>query len=377
MKFVFVPDSFKGTLSAVEVCNILDEVRARILPDSSATLIPVADGGEGTLDVLHALKLGEFIEIVAHNSFMESRNSKYLLSDDGVGYIELADCAGLPEVYDRRNAMLTTTYGVGEQIKDAVSRGAKKLIIAIGGSSTNDGGAGLACALGAKFYDVLGREFIPTGGTLSDIADVDFEPLEKYRDIDISVMCDVDTVLLGEWGASAIYGPQKGATADQVYLLDEGLKRLNDFFIREYCRDYSTMTGGGAAGGVGAGLSAMLGAKLMPGIDVVLNAVDFDTIVSGSDIVITGEGKLDEQSFLGKVVSGVSKVTRKYSKKLIVIAGLVTDEARLKQSEYGIEKSYATNPNNLPFETVRGRAKEDLYLTAVKAFSDIKNDNLR
>lgn len=376
MKFVFVPDSFKGTLSATEVCDILNEAREKILPESTASIVPVADGGEGTLDVLYSLSLGEYVEVEAHNSFMEKRSSKYLLSTDGVAYIELADCAGLPEVYDRRNPMLTTTYGVGEQIKDAVDKGAKKLIIAIGGSSTNDGGVGIACALGAKFYDVFGREFLPTGGTLSDIADVDFEPLERYTGIEISVMCDVDTVLLGECGASAVYGPQKGASPDDVYLLDEGLKRLNGFFIREYGRDYSTMSGGGAAGGAGAGLCAFLKAKLLPGIEVVLSAVGFDRLVEDCDIVITGEGKFDEQSFMGKVVNGVSNVTKKFNKKLVVVAGLVSDEAKREQSKYGIVASYATNPDKKPFDEVKMRAREDLYAVAERIFFDAKEKRI-
>lgn len=373
MKFVFVPDSFKGTLSATQVCQILDEARSEILPLSTSVIIPVADGGEGTLAVLHSLKLGSYVEVLAHNSFMEQRASKYLLSDDGVAYIELADCAGLPEVYDRRNPLLTTTFGVGEQIRDAASRGAKKIIVAVGGSSTNDGGVGIACALGAKFYDVLGREFLPTGGTLSDIADVDFEPLEIYRELDISVMCDVDTVLLGEFGASSVYGPQKGAMADDVYLLDEGLKRLNGFFINEYGRDFSTLKGGGAAGGVGAGLCAFLGAKLLPGIEVVLDAVGFEDIVKNSDIVVTGEGKFDYQSFMGKVVNGVSNVTKRLNKPLVVVAGLVSDEAKSNQSKYGIVRSYATNPTNRPFEEVKGSAYEDLEKVAREFFNDVKN----
>ena len=376
MKFVFVPDSFKGTLSATDVCRVLDEARVKILPSSTSTNVPIADGGEGTLEVLRSLSLGDYVEVKAHNSFMEERLSKYLLSTDGVAYIELADCAGLPEVYDRRNPLLTTTFGVGEQIKDAVDKGAKKIVIAIGGSSTNDGGVGIACALGGKFYDVFGREFLPTGGTLSDIADVDFEPLEAYRSIDISVMCDVDTVLLGEVGASAVYGPQKGATTEDVYLLDEGLKRLNDFFIREYGKDFSTLSGGGAAGGAGAGLSAFLGAKLLPGIEVVLSAVRFDELVQDCDIVVTGEGKFDEQSFMGKVVNGVSNYTKRHGKKLVVVAGLVSDEAVRLQSEYGIVKSYATNPDKKPFDEVKGSAREDLMKVCERLFLDVKEGKI-
>lgn len=376
MKFVFVPDSFKGTLSASEVCSILDEARAEVIPESSSISVPVADGGEGSLDVFYSLGLGEFIKCEAHNSYMESKTSEYLKCSDGTAIIELAKCAGLPEVYDRRNPMLTTTYGVGEQIKSAIENGAKRLIVAIGGSSTNDGGVGIACALGAKFYDVLGREFLPTGGTLSDIADVDFEPLERYRGIDISVMCDVDTVLLGEVGASSVYGPQKGANPDDVYLLDEGLKRLNDFFIREYGRDYSTLKGGGAAGGAGAGLCAFLGAKLEPGIDVVLRIVRFESLVRDCDMVVTGEGKFDEQSFMGKVVCGVSEITAKHKKPLVVVAGLVSDDAIAKQKSHGIVASYATNPLKKPFDEIKGRAREDLEIVARRLFYDVKEKRI-
>ncbi|MBQ2714459.1 MAG: glycerate kinase [Clostridia bacterium] len=375
MKFLFVPDSFKGTLSSNEVCDVLERCARRNFDDLVIERIPVADGGEGTVDVFLSLGLGEKIKVRSHNSFMEEKEGYYLFDKESkTAIVELAVVAGLPEVYDRRDPTSTTTYGVGELIKDGVKRGAKKVIVALGGSSTNDGGVGLACALGAKFFDFDGYEFLPVGGSLSDIADIDVSGLEYLKDVEFSVMCDVDTVLTGDRSASAVYGPQKGASEADVLLLDKGLSRLSELWKDIYKRDFSTLKGGGAAGGAGAGISAFLGGKLESGIEIVLRLLDFEKKLQGCDCVFTGEGKFDEQSFMGKVINGVSSKTKEKGVKLVVIAGVVKGVSKADIESAGISAVYATNPNNLPFEEVRGRAREDLEKTADKVFQDLKNN---
>lgn len=374
MRFLFIPDSFKGTLSSTAVCEVLDSVSKEYFPSSSATIIPVADGGEGSVDVFLSLGLGEKRECKAHNSFMEEKLAYYLYNEKNkTAIVELAITSGLPEVYDRRNPMLTTTYGVGEVILDAINAGAKKIIVALGGSSTNDGGVGIACALGAKFFNSKGEEFLPVGGTLSEIKSIDVTALDKrIKGVEFSVMCDVDTVLTGSCGASAVYGPQKGANPAQVESLDKGLSHLNELFLSLYNKDFSRLVGGGAAGGAGAGISAFLGGKLESGIEIVLRLTEFEKKVADCDYVLTGEGKFDEQSFMGKVINGVSNKTQKLGKKLIVIAGIIKGVSEEEIFSHGISKAYATNPNNLPFEEVRDRAKEDLITTARQVFEDIK-----
>ena len=374
MHFLFIPDSFKGTLSSETVCDVLEEVAKEYYSDAKITRIPVADGGEGSVDVFLSLGLGEKKYCNVRNSFMEEKRAYYLLnSKNNTAIIELAQACGLPEVYDRRDPKKTTTYGVGEFIKDAIENGAKKVIIALGGSSTNDGGVGIACALGAKFYNESGEVFLPTGGTLKSIQKIDVSEMEKgINGIEFSVMCDVDTVLTGTRGASAVYGPQKGATDSDVLLLDRGLSHLNELWKTLYNKDFSVISGGGAAGGAGAGISAFLGGVLESGIEIVLRLTDFEERLKTCDYVFTGEGRFDEQSFMGKVISGVSQKTRKYSKKLIVIAGLIQGVTKEQLSRAGIIKAYATNPLGLPFEQVKNTARDDLIKTAKMVFEDVK-----
>lgn len=377
MRFLFIPDSFKGTLSSTDVCDVLESVSKEFFSDCDVIRIPVADGGEGTVDVFYSLGLGEKIHLDIHNSFMEKKSGYYLFDKEKkTAIIELAVAAGLPEIYDRRNPLKTTTYGVGELIADAVKRGAKEIIIGLGGSSTNDGGVGLASALGAKFYRSSGEEFLPVGGTLSDIASIDVSGLDYLKKVDITVMCDVDTVLTGERGASAVYGPQKGANSEDVLLLDKGLTHLNELLKTLYNSDFSALKGGGAAGGAGVGISAFLGGKLHSGIEIVLSLTEFENKLDGVDYVFTGEGKFDEQSFMGKVINGVSDKTVKRDKKLVVVAGLVKGVKEEDWKNAGICAVYATNPKGLPFETVRNSARIDLEKTARIIFQDIKDGKI-
>ncbi len=378
MRFLFVPDSFKGTLSSVEVCDVLESVSKEIFPNSESIRIPVADGGEGSVDVFLSLGLGDKESCVAHNSFMEERTTYYLLNRERkTAIVELATISGLPEVYDRRNPMLTTTYGVGEIVGDAIKKGAKKIIIALGGSSTNDGGVGIACALGAKFFQETGDEFLPVGGTLCNISKIDVTELQDRIDgVEFSVMCDVDTVLTGAKGASAVYGPQKGASESDVKILDKGLAHLNSLWKEIYKRDLSTISGSGAAGGAGGGISAFLGGKLESGIEIVLRLTEFEEKVKDCDYVFTGEGKFDEQSFMGKVINGVSNKTKALGKKLVVIAGLIQGVGESEIISHGICSAYATNPDGKPFETVRLTAREDLEKTARQVFEDIKSGKI-
>lgn len=362
--FILVPDSFKGTLSAIEVCNIMKSSIKNLYKDANIISVPVADGGEGTVDAfLYALG-GEKKSIWVSDAFSEQKIlAHYAMLKDDIAVIEMAACAGLPLVKNRLEPDKTTTFGVGELIIDAINSGAKKIILGLGGSATNDGGCGMAAALGVKFKDEQDQEFIPTGGTLSQIYKIDMNNIySKIKDVEFISMCDVDNPLCGKLGASAVFAPQKGADEDMVKSLDEGLAHLAKIIKRDLHIAVKDIKGAGAAGGLGAGSIAFLQSKLTKGIDVILDTINFDELVSKADIVFTGEGKFDSQSLHGKVVMGVANRSQKYKTPVIVVTGAIGENIQEAYNK-GITAIFSINKEPMEFSKSALKSKENMILT--------------
>ena len=362
--FILVPDSFKGTLSAIEVCNIMKLSIKNLYKDANIISVPVADGGEGTVDAfLYALG-GEKKSVWVSDAFNEQKIlAHYAMLKDDIAVIEMAACAGLPLVKNRLEPDKTTTFGVGELIIDAINSGAKKIILGLGGSATNDGGCGMAAALGVKFKDEQDQEFIPTGGTLSQIYKIDMNNIySKIKDVEFVSMCDVDNPLCGRLGASAVFAPQKGADEDMVKLLDEGLAHLAKIIKRDLHIEVKDIKGAGAAGGLGAGSIAFLQSKLTKGIDVVLDTINFDELVSKADIVFTGEGKFDSQSLHGKVIMGVANRSQKYKTPVIVVTGAIGENIQEAYNK-GITAIFSINKEPMEFSKSALKSKENMILT--------------
>lgn len=362
--FILVPDSFKGTLSAIEVCNIMKSSIKNLYKDANIISVPVADGGEGTVDAfLYALG-GEKKSVWVSDAFNEQKIlAHYAMLKDDIAVIEMAACAGLPLVKNRLEPDKTTTFGVGELIIDAIDSGAKKIILGLGGSATNDGGCGMAVALGVKFKDEQDQEFIPTGGTLSQIYKIDMNNIyPKIKDVEFISMCDVDNPLCGKLGASAVFAPQKGADEDMVRSLDEGLAHLAKIIKRDLHIEVKDIKGAGAAGGLGAGSIAFLQSKLTKGIDVILDTINFDELVSKADIVFTGEGKFDSQSLHGKVVMGVANRSQKYKTPVIVVTGAIGENIQEAYNK-GITAIFSINKEPMEFSKSALKSKENMILT--------------
>lgn len=362
--FILVPDSFKGTLSAIEVCNIMKSSIKNLYKDANIISVPVADGGEGTVDAfLYALG-GEKKSIWVSDAFNEQKIlAHYAMLKDNIAVIEMAACAGLPLVKNRLEPDKTTTFGVGELIIDAINSGAKKIILGLGESATNDGGCGMAVALGVKFKDEQDQEFIPTGGTLSQIYKIDMNNIySKIKDVEFISMCDVDNPLCGRLGASAVFAPQKGADEDMVKSLDEGLAHLAKIIKRDLHIEVKDIKGAGAAGGLGAGSIAFLQSKLTKGIDVILDTINFDELVSKADIVFTGEGKFDSQSLHGKVVMGVANRSQKYKTPVIVVTGAIGENIQEAYNK-GITAIFSINKEPMEFSKSALKSKENMILT--------------
>ena len=362
--FILVPDSFKGTLSAIEVCNIMKSSIKNLYKDANIISVPVADGGEGTVDAFLYVLGGEKKSIWVSDAFNEQKIlAHYAMLKDNIAVIEMATCAGLPLVKNRLEPDKTTTFGVGELIIDAVNSGAKKIILGLGGSATNDGGCGMAAALGVKFKDEQNQEFIPTGGTLSQIYKIDMNNIySKIKDVEFVSMCDVDNSLCGKLGASAVFAPQKGADEDMVKSLDEGLAHLAKIIKRDLHIEVKDIKGAGAAGGLGAGSIAFLQSKLTKGIDVILDTIKFDELVSKADIVFTGEGKFDSQSLHGKVVMGVANRSQKYKTPVIVVTGAIGENIQEAYNK-GITAIFSINKEPMEFSKSALKSKENMILT--------------
>lgn len=363
-KILLVPDSFKGTLSSRQVCQVMAGQLRRFFPQAQVKSIPVADGGEGSVEAFLAAAGGERRTRTVTGPFGEPAEAFYgVLGDGRTAVIEMAACAGLPLAEGRLNPERATTYGVGELLLAAKEAGCTKAILGLGGSCTNDGGAGAAAALGAKFTRADGAAFVPTGGALGEIAALDVSPVaQALQGMELTAMCDIDNPLYGEAGAAAVFAPQKGADAAMVARLDAGLRHLGQVSARCLGRDFSHLPGAGAAGGLGFGMAAFCGAQLRMGIDAVLDAVGFDSLLPGTDVVFTGEGKIDSQSARGKVVSGVAVRCRKAGVPVVAVVGQI-GQGFEEMYQQGLTAVFSINRAAQPFAESRFHAGENLALT--------------
>ncbi len=332
MKIVLAPDSFKGNLTSLQVAAALEKGVKRVLPKAKCIKVPMADGGEGTVQSLVDANGGKFVRKKVTGPAGKQVSARYgLLANGDTAVIEMAEASGLPLVNERqKNPLKTTTYGTGELLLDAAKRGAKTIIIGIGGSATNDGGVGMAQALGVRFLNKRGTEIkeYGAGGMIDKIAGIDMKNLNPLiKKTKIIVACDVNNPLCGKNGASNVFGPQKGATAAMVRLLDANLKHLAKVIKTDLKKDIINMKGAGAAGGLGAGLVAFTRARMKSGIDIVLEATNINKHLKGADLVITGEGRVDFQTAFGKTPSGVAKAARKHGVPTVAIGGGITDDA--------------------------------------------------
>ena len=367
-KVVVIPDSFKGTLSSMQFCRVAERAIARSFPDCRVVCVPVADGGEGSVDAFLAACGGEKLALRVTGPLNGKTDGFFGVLPDGTAVVEMAAAAGLPLIGDRKDPAAATTFGVGELIEEAVRRGAKKLILGLGGSATNDGGCGAAAALGARFFDAKGREFVPVGGTLKDVCSVDLSGLKRaLGGVEIRAMCDIDNPLCGRTGAAAVFAPQKGADPETVKMLDAGLFNLAEVIKKDLNIDVLDLPGAGAAGGMGAGAAAFFGARLVMGIEAVLDTVGFDALAADADLVVSGEGRLDSQSLRGKVVIGIARRTKALGVPLIAVVGDVGDGVEAAYG-MGVSAVFSINRVAVPFSEARLRSERDLEATLGDVF---------
>ena len=359
MRLLIAPDSFKGSLTALEVAKSLGRGLQRADTEFEIEKLPMADGGEGTVRSLVDATDGELISKEVTGPLGDGVEAFFgILGDGNTAVIEMAAASGLPLVPEgKRNPAKTTTYGTGELIKAALDEGCTKLIIGIGGSATNDCGVGMAQALGGKFLDKNGKDVGFGGGELEAIQKIDLNGLDsRIEEVEIQVACDVDNPLYGKNGAAYIYGPQKGATPEVVKELDEGLRSIAQVIKDDLSKDVNSIPGAGAAGGLGAGLTAFLGADLKPGIDIVIETSKIEDKIREVDIVITGEGMIDSQTIFGKTPIGVARVAKKYDLPVIGVAGSLGDGAN-KVYEEGIDTLFSIVDKPMDLEVAMEQAQ--------------------
>ncbi len=360
-KFVLVPDSFKGTMTSIQVCTAMEAGIRAVFPNAQVTSLPVADGGEGSADAFLRALGGRRVTLTVTGPEGTPVESFYALLPDGTAVIEMAAAAGLPQVREPKDPERTTTFGVGELLRHAAHHGARRAVMCLGGSATNDGGCGAAAACGVHFRDAAGREFVPVGGTLGNAASVDLSGMDPVVALlPIVTMCDIDNPLCGPAGAAAVFGPQKGASPEQVARLDAGLASLAQVLQRDLGADVAELPGAGAAGGMGAGMAAFFRSRLQSGIETVLDTVHFSEVIRGADLILTGEGRLDGQSVRGKVVSGVARRAAG-----VPVAAVVGDVAPGVGPLYamGVTAVFSINRVAVPYAEARLRAEADLRET--------------
>jgi len=336
-KIVVASDSFKGCLSSLEIVHFAEAGIRKVLPDCEIVGIPVADGGEGTTEALVDAMNGYRVSCEVHDPLMNPIMAAYGILGDGVtAVIEMASASGLTLVPpEKRNPLLTTTYGTGEMIKDALSRGCRRFLIGIGGSATNDAGTGMLQALGFRFLDKYGVELDKGGKMLEQIAYIDSsKTLPDLQETDFTIACDVNNPFSGENGAAYVYARQKGADDEMIVRLDKGLRQFATIIDASTGKDIDTVSGAGAAGGLGGGFLAFLRARLKPGIQMVLEALDFDNRIRNADLIITGEGKLDRQTGMGKTPAGILEAGKRLQIPVIAIGGVVEDADLLLQQGF-------------------------------------------
>ena len=374
MKFVFASDSFKGSLDSSRTAELLSAAAREVFGEVETVSIPLADGGEGTVDAVLASSDAKAVAVTVHGPLMDPVDAKYAIFDDGRAVIEMASASGLTLIpVNRRDPLETTSFGTGELLLDALEKGARDITIAIGGSATNDGGMGFMRALGAAFFDEDGNELEGRGSDLMKAAHIDLSCLDKrLTEARLSVMCDVDNPLTGENGATYVYGPQKGADEAALAELERGMQNYRDVIWDLTGIDCDKVPGTGAAGGMGAALYAFLGAELRPGIEIVLDLAGFDKAIQGADIVITGEGRADSQSLRGKAMQGVGRRAKEKNVPVTAIVGCL-GEGWEGLFGCGIGKIIPLAHGSISPEEAMTRAEELYYDAALKYFRSYKD----
>jgi glycerate kinase len=370
-KCLILPDSFKGTMCAAEVCDIMSaRVRAHA-PHCEIHGIPIADGGEGTVDCfLRGMKEGESIHISVKDPFFRETRARYARMND-VAVIEVAAATGLDLARPYPDPKKTSSYGVGQMIAHAAENGCRDITVGLGGSCTNDAGAGMAAALGARFYDAADREMLPVGETLADVVRIDTAALRsKLSGIRIRAMCDITNPLYGSRGAAYVFAPQKGAAPEDLPLLDRNLRVFADTLRRNLGIDVGEIRGGGAAGGMGAGIYAFLGAELVRGIDAVLDMIRYETLLVGCDFVFTGEGRFDAQSLDGKAVVGIGLRARNKGVPVIAVVGSAPDGVSALP-DHGITRVCGIAREERPLSQIKLRCREDLAAKMDEILSEL------
>lgn len=375
-KIVLAFDSFKGSLSSKEAASACADAIRSILPDCEIATIPIADGGEGTVDAICAgSKLNaDKIACLTADPLHRPITTYYEILSDGTAVIETASASGLPLLTEsERNPLHTSTYGTGEQIIDALNRGCRKFIIGLGGSATNDAAMGILSALGYKFTDCSGNALRPTGNNLINVETIDAtEADSRLGKCIFSLACDVDIPFYGNNGAAYVFAPQKGASIEQVVQLDAGLRHFAEVIKRTFHTDISALCGAGAAGGIGGTLHAILGAKLCSGIDIVLDYADFDSKIANADLIFTGEGSIDEQSVMGKTICGILHRAKKADVPVVALAGHIHEAECLNQKGLKAVFSIQQGPISLSDAMRPCNAAKGIYSTTSQILKLLK-----
>lgn len=374
MKIVIAPDSYKESLSALEVASAIEQGFREIWPDADYVKLPVADGGEGTVEAMVAATAGRIVDVEVMGPLGEPTQAFYGLSGDArSAFIEMAAASGLEQVPPhRRDPLKTTSWGTGELIRHALDAGVEHIIIGLGGSATNDGGAGMVQALGAKLLNARHADIAQGGAALETLDRIDISQLDpRLAGCRIEVACDVTNPLTGKQGASAVFGPQKGATPEMIVRLDRALEHYAQLIARDLDVDVSSLAGGGAAGGMGAALYAFCGAQLRRGIEIVTDALHLDACVADADLVITGEGRIDSQTIHGKVPVGVANVAKRYNKPVIAIAGSLTADVGVVH-EHGLDAVFSVIYCICTLDDALKNAEDNVRMTARNVAATIK-----
>lgn len=368
MRLVLAPDSFKGSLSAPEAAGAMARGLRSVLPEAELLLVPIADGGEGTVEALVAATEGRLVEADVRGPLGDPVRAAWGHSGDGLtAFLEVASASGLLRVPEGRlDPRRASTFGTGELLKAALEAGFRRVVLGLGGSATNDGGAGLARALGARFLDAQGRDLPEGGAALMQLAGIDLSGLDpRLAEAELLVACDVDNPLCGPRGASAVFGPQKGATPEIVAELDAALERFAQVAVHATGRDIAAEPGSGAAGGLGAGLRFFTPAVLRPGVSLVLEAVGFEALVQGADLILTGEGRVDAQTAMGKAPVGVAAVAKRHGVPVVCFCGSLGEGAE-QVLGLGIDALVPIAPAAMPRAAALAQAAKLLEAAAVE-----------
>ena len=338
MKILIMIDSFKESLSSSEAGNIIKDEITKLNPKEDITVLPIADGGEGTVESMSELDGASLIEVQVENPLFETIIGNYvIIKDKNLAIMEMSQAAGLVLIKDRLSPLKASTYGVGTMIKDAFDKGIRNFIIGIGGSATNDGGVGMLSALGFRFYDKNSNDIHPSNEGLKDLSKIDLTNADpRLKECSFKIACDVDNPLTGKRGSARVYGPQKGANPREVEIIDDNLSFFHKKTLEVIENADDTYPGVGAAGGLGYAFKNYLGAELSPGIELILQMLNVNDYLSSADLVITGEGKIDFQSSMGKAPTGVAKLAKKYGANVIAFAGVVDNDA-VEVNKHGID----------------------------------------